>query len=149
MTNKIKIQIKKLHPNAIIPKYQSDGASGCDVHALLESPLTIAPQQTVLIPTGLSVAIPYGFEIQGRPRSGLSLKTPLRISNAPGTIDSDYRGQLMVIVTNTSIDSSQIVNPGDRICQLVVCPVFQAIFEEVETLDDTKRGAGGFGSTGT
>lgn len=149
----IPIDICKLHPDAIVPKYQTDGASGFDLHAL-ES-IQIAPGETLLVKTGLSFAIPKGFELQVRPRSGTSLKTSLRVANSPGTIDSDYRGEVCVIISNTyhlsddETSGNQIIRKGDRIAQGVICPVFKARFVEVEELDETQRGEGGFGSTGS
>ena len=156
----MKLQIKKLHPDAVIPKYQTKGASGFDLHALED--VSIEPGQTKLVKTGLSVAVQEGFELQVRPRSGVSLKTPLRVANAPGTVDSDYRGEVCVIVTNTQttfpglsagvpvgVDLSQHIKKGDRIAQGVICPVVQAEIEEVSQLDETVRGANGFGSTGS
>jgi dUTP pyrophosphatase len=141
----MKVKIKKLHPNAVIPKYATVGSSGFDLVSTMN--VTIAPNATALIPTGLAMAVDQGFELQVRPRSGLSLKTGLRVANAPGTVDSDYRGEICVIVTNTG-DDYAIVTEGTRIAQGVVCPIIQVEFEEVEDLDDTTRGSGGFGSTG-
>ena len=168
----MKLKIKKLHPDAVIPKYQSSGASGFDLHALED--ITILPGETKLVRTGLAIAISrtrkYGplklsFELQIRPRSGLSLKTPLRVANAPGTVDADFRGEVCVIMHNSSsaknyelgdnngsadpyLLDTQYIKKGDRIAQGVICPVLQVEFEEVEELDETQRGAGGFGSSG-
>lgn len=136
-----------------LPQYETSGAAGMDVRANFEvdgKKLTIIPGATVLIPTGLFVAIPEGYEIQVRPRSGLSFKTALRVANAPGTIDSCYRGEIKVIMTNTG-RVEEIINDGDRIAQLVLCPVIKCEWNEVSTEDqlgETDRGTGGFGSTG-
>ena len=139
------VKIKKLNENAVIPKYQTEGAAGFDLHAT-ETKL-IMPGETQLIGTGLSVELPLLTELQIRPRSGLSLKTKLRISNSPGTIDEDFRGEIKIIVDNIG-HSPYTVTVGDRIAQGVISPVRQAIFEEVEELSDTTRGQSGFGSSG-
>lgn len=148
----MKMKIKKLHEDSIIPKYQSRGASGFDLHALEE--ITLEAGETKLIRTGLAFEIPEGFELQIRPRSGLSLKTKLRISNAPGTLDADFRGEACVIMENTNNtfyskngDRKIVINKGDRIAQGVICPIFQAEFIEDE-LTSTERGSGAFGHTG-
>lgn len=144
----MKIKIKKLHPDAIIPRYGSLGAAGFDLVALED--VAFAGHETKLVRTGLSVEIPMGFELQVRPRSGTSLKTPLRVANAPGTVDSDYRGEVCVIMTNSNVPFGGMVHikKGDRIAQGVICAVEHVTFEETEDLSDTARGAGGFGSTG-
>ncbi len=136
-------------PTFELPFYASVGAAGADVRASLpeRGALVVPPGARVLVPTGLSFEIPAGFEIQVRPRSGLSLKTPLLVVNAPGTIDADYRGEVQVIVGNFSSEPFAIEH-GLRIAQLVLAPVWQARFEAAETLGATARGAGGFGSTG-
>jgi dUTP pyrophosphatase len=141
----MKINTKKLHPLAIIPKYQTQQAAGFDFHTT--EPVTVMPGETKLVPTGLAVAVPEGFELQVRPRSGLSAKTGIRVANAPGTVDSDYRGEIKVILHNTG-EVPFFISVGDRIAQGVICPVFRAEFEEVEELGQTERGAGAFGSTG-
>ena len=132
-----------------LPRYETPGAAGADIRANLpdRGRLVIAPGERVLVPTGLRVAVPEGFEMQLRPRSGLALKHGITLPNSPGTIDSDYRGPLGVIVMNTGAEPFTVAH-GDRICQAVIAPVVQARFQTVETLDDTARGAGGFGSTG-
>ena len=132
-----------------LPGYETAGAAGADVRANLSdrSPVVLAPGQRALVSTGLRVEIPAGYEIQLRPRSGLALKHGITLPNAPGTIDSDYRGPLGVIVMNAGQEVFEIAH-GDRIAQLIVAPVVQAQFEIAETLGDTARGAGGFGSTG-
>jgi dUTP pyrophosphatase len=130
------------------PSYQTEGAAGMDLCAALAEPLTLAPGERALVPTGWSVAIPPGFEGQVRPRSGLALKHGVTVLNAPGTIDADYRGEIKVVLVNHG-QAPFSVGRGDRIAQLVVCPVARAELREVERLDDTARGAGGYGSTGT
>ena len=132
-----------------LPSYETDGAAGADLRANFpdRAPVMLLPGARRLIPTGLCIEIPQGFEVQIRPRSGLALKHGLTLANAPGTIDSDYRGPLGVIVVNLGQDPIRISH-GDRIAQAVVAPVVQACFEISETLTDTARGAGGFGSTG-
>lgn len=141
---RIKVEIKKLHEDAIIPQYAHKTDAGADVFAIEET--TIKPHETALIKTGISVAIPVGYEIQVRPRSGLSLKTNLRVANAPGTIDSDYRGEICVIMTNIG-NLSITIKKGDKIAQLVISPVPMIDWVEVEELSPTERGEGGFGST--
>ncbi|MEO9683525.1 MAG: dUTP diphosphatase [Tateyamaria sp.] len=132
-----------------LPRYETAGAAGADIRANLPEGATvsIAPGARVLIPTGVAMAVPLGFEVQVRPRSGLALKNGVTLVNSPGTIDSDYRGEVGVIVLNTS-DVAFEVSHGMRVAQIVLAPVVQAVFEEVDTMDETERGAGGFGSTG-
>ncbi len=130
-----------------LPQYETSGASGMDAKANIDAPIVIKPKETVLVPTGLFVEIPPGLEIQVRPRSGMSFKTKIRVANSPGTIDSCYRGEIKVIMENTG-DDEFTINDGDRIAQLVLCPSIYCIWEEVETLSETDRGTGGFGSTG-
>lgn len=136
-------------PNIALPSYETDGAAGADLRANFPDgqTVTLAPSERALIPTGLAMAIPHGFEVQVRPRSGLALKHGIALVNSPGTIDSDYRGEVGVILLNTS-DQLFDVTHGMRIAQMVLAPVVQAAFDVVDTLDDTARGAGGFGSTG-
>lgn len=141
----MKVKTKKLHPDAVVPKYATPGAAGFDFVAI--ETVTIKAGETRLIKTGLSFAIPIGYEIQVRPRSGLSLKTKLRVSNSPGTVDSDYRGEVCVIIENTG-DSDVLIQAGDRVAQGVLCPVYQAEFDVVDELDETERGINGMGSTG-
>ena len=143
----IKVLIKKLSHNAQIPIYKTEGSSGMDLMALTEKKITIAPNKSALIPTGLSVAIPDDTEIQIRPRSGLAAKSSITVLNTPGTIDSDYRGELKVILFNSG-DREFVVNNGDRIAQMVLMPILKVQFEEVSELPKTIRGSGGFGSTG-
>ena len=135
------------HFKGELPKYQTELASGCDVQAAIESPLVINPGERVAVSTGLCFAIPEGYEIQVRPRSGLALKKGLTVINTPGTIDADYRGELKVILVNLS-DEPVEITPGERIAQLVLCPVLQIKWVEVAELSQTTRGEGGFGSTG-
>lgn len=142
-----KILIKKLSKTAIIPKYETQGASGVDISANINEDLTLATNKSILVPTGIAVSIPQGFEIQIRPRSGLAAKKGISVLNTPGTIDADYRGEIKVILINHG-NEPFIIRNGDRIAQMVVCPIVQAKFEQVDELSDTERGSGGFGSTG-
>ena len=143
----IKVLIKKLNHKAQIPIYKTDGSSGMDLMALTEDNIVIKPNKSALVPTGLSVAIPNDTEIQIRPRSGLAAKSSISVLNTPGTIDSDYRGELKVILFNHG-DKEFIINNGDRIAQMVLVPILKVQFEEVQDLPETIRGSGGFGSTG-
>ena len=143
-----KILIKKLSSSVSIPKYETPGASGMDITAYIENNIIINPGEKFLVSTGFSIAIPKGYEVQIRPRSGLAAKRSITVLNTPGTIDADYRGEIKVILINLGKEKF-IVKNGERIAQMVVCPVVQANLEEVEDLPDTKRGSGGFGSTGT
>lgn len=130
-----------------LPVYKTEGAAGADITALLSEPVVIKPFKRAIIPTGLSFSIPKGYEVQIRPRSGLAAKNGVTVLNTPGTIDSDYRGEIKVILINLG-DEDFTVNNGDRIAQMVVQKVEQASFEIVDNLDETERGSGGFGSTG-
>ena len=141
------ILIKRLSKDVLLPKYETDGSSGLDLAANINENIEIKPGKSEIIPTGLAVAIPKQFEIQIRPRSGLAAKNQISVLNTPGTIDADYRGELKVILINLS-NKSFIVEKGLRIAQMVLCPVMRATLKEVEALDDTERGSGGFGSTG-
>lgn len=141
------ILIKRLSKNISLPKYKTDGSSGMDIAANIEEEIEIAPGKSAIIPTGLAVSIPKNFEIQIRPRSGLAAKNQISVLNTPGTIDADYRGELKVILINLSNKIFKVEN-GLRIAQMVLCPVIKATLKEVETLEETKRGSGGFGSTG-
>ena len=132
---------------AVLPSYQTAGAAGADLCACLPEPVVLAPSQRALIPTGLSFAIPSGYEIQVRPRSGLAAKHGVTVLNSPGTIDSDYRGEVKVILINLGSEDF-VISDGDRIAQMVVAPVTQGVFENAEFLDETERGSGGFGHTG-
>jgi dUTP pyrophosphatase len=144
----IKIQIKKLSNAISIPKYETLGSSGMDIAAHIDNNIIISPGEKALIATGFSIAIPIGYEIQIRPRSGLAAKKSITVLNTPGTIDADYRGEIKIILINLGKEKFTIKN-GERIAQMVLCPVFQANLEEVDELPNTKRGSGGFGSTGT
>ena len=143
----IKVLVKKLNPKAELPKYKTEGSSGMDVMALIENPITIKPQNSALIPTGLSIAIPEDTEVQIRPRSGLAAKSSISVLNTPGTIDSDYRGEIKIILFNHGKEEFT-VNNNDRIAQMILMPVLKVEFEEVEELPKTIRGSEGFGSTG-
>ncbi len=136
-----------LEAGAVLPAYETAGAAGADVRARLDEDLVIAPSRAALVPTGLRFAIPEGYEIQVRPRSGLALRHSITVLNSPGTIDSDYRGELGVILINHSAEDFT-VHDGDRIAQLVLSPVVRADFVRTDVLDETGRGSGGFGSTG-
>ncbi|MBP3562501.1 MAG: dUTP diphosphatase [Treponema sp.] len=144
--NKVNIKFVA-QEGAIIPEYKTSGAAGADVCAFLSEPVVIKSGEFAMIPTGLSFAIPEGYEIQVRPRSGLAAKNGVTVLNTPGTIDSDYRGEVKVILINHGKDAFT-VNNGDRIAQLIVAPVTQGVFEKTDELDSTERGEGGFGSTG-
>ena len=141
------VLIKRLSKNIELPKYETNGSSGMDLSANIEKQIKIEPGKTSIIPTGISVSIPKNFEIQIRSRSGLAAKSQISVLNSPGTIDSDYRGELKVILINLS-NKAFVVERGTRIAQMVLCPIVKAKFKEVDSLDDTNRGAGGFGSTG-
>ena len=141
------VLIKRLSKNIELPKYETNGSSGMDLSANIEKQIKIEPGKTSIIPTGILVSIPKNFEIQIRSRSGLAAKNQISVLNSPGTIDADYRGELKVILINLG-NKTFIVERGTRIAQMVLCPIVKARFKEVESLDDTDRGAGGFGSTG-
>ena len=143
----VPIKFTKLNARANPPKYMSTGAAGCDIVALLDEPMDLRPMERAAVPTGLAVEIPLGYEIQVRPRSGLSLKKGLTVVNAPGTIDSDYRGEIKVLLVNLSHENVRIES-GERIAQLVIAKVEQMTWTQVESLSETARDAGGFGSTG-
>lgn len=130
-----------------LPQYATEGSSGMDIRAAVDMPLTLQPLQRTLVPTGLFVEIPTGYEIQVRPRSGLAIKHGITCLNTPGTIDSDYRGEIKIILINLSSEE-QVINPGDRIAQMIVQKVERAAFEQVEILNETTRAHGGFGHTG-
>ena len=143
-----KILIKRLSKEVPLPKYETSGSSGMDLAANIETNINIDPGKTAIIPTGLALSIPKGFEVQIRPRSGLAAKQKISVLNTPGTIDADYRGEIKVILINLGQESFK-VEKGLRIAQMVVCPVIQAQLEEVDDLNETERGKSGFGSTGT
>ncbi len=143
----IKVLIKKLDSKVQIPKYKTDGSSGMDLMAFLDSSINIKPQESAIIPTGISIAIPKDTEVQIRPRSGLAAKSNISVLNTPGTIDSDYRGEIKIILFNHGKEEF-VINNNDRIAQMILMPIIKAEFEEVENLPKTLRGSGGFGSTG-
>jgi len=141
------ISIKKMHEKAQLPEYQTDHSAGMDVSACLDAPVTLSPMERKMIPTGLAIAIPEGYEGQIRSRSGMSLKLGIVVVNGVGTIDADYRGEVGVLMVNLSSEKYTI-NDGDRIAQLVIAAYAKASWQEVSDLDDTVRGSGGVGSTG-
>ena len=143
----VKVLIKKLDPSIKLPEYKTRGASGMDLIAFLKNPINIKPKKSSLIPTGLSIAFSENYEIQIRPRSGLAAKKNISVLNTPGTIDSDYRGEIKVIIYNHG-DADFEVNNGDRIAQMVLTPVVKMKLEETDKLPETVRGESGFGSTG-
>jgi dUTP pyrophosphatase len=142
-----KILIKRLSNNIPLPKYETEGSSGMDLTANVNKVIEIQPGKSEIIPTGLALSIPKNYEIQIRPRSGLAAKNQISVLNTPGTIDEDYRGEIKVILINLGEKKFKI-EKGLRIAQMVLCPVIKAELEEVDVLDETKRGFGGFGSTG-
>ena len=143
----VKVLIKRLDPSVEIPSYKTRGASGMDLMAFIDKTINLGPKKSCLIPTGLSVAFPDDYEIQIRPRSGLAAKNNISVLNTPGTIDSDYRGEIKIILFNHG-NEEFIINNKDGIAQMVLSPVHKMNLEEVEVLPDTVRGKGGFGSTG-
>ena len=143
----VKVLIKKLSPDVKLPSYKTSGASGMDLMAFIKSPITIKPKSSQLISTGLSMAFSEEYEIQIRPRSGLAAKNNISVLNTPGTIDSDYRGELKVIIYNHG-NEDFIVNNNDRIAQMILTPVIKMKLQETDKLPETVRGKGGFGSTG-
>ena len=143
----VKVLVKKLSPKVQLPSYKTEGSSGMDLMAFIESSIKIAPNSSALVPTGISVAISNDVEIQIRPRSGLAVKSNISVLNTPGTIDSDYRGEIKVILFNHG-SKEFVVKNKDRIAQMILMPVLKVNFEEVEDLPKTLRGSGGFGSTG-
>ena len=143
----VKVLVKKLSPKVQLPSYKTEGSSGMDLMAFIEGSIKIAPNKSALIPTGISVAISDDFEIQIRPRSGLAVKSNISVLNTPGTIDSDYRGEIKVILFNHG-SKEFVVKNNDRIAQMILVPVLKVDFEEVDDLPETLRGSGGFGSTG-
>ena len=142
-----RVRFQKLCPGALVPRYMSAGAAGLDLASAADEAIEIPPGGRAAVPTGLAFEIPPGFEGQVRPRSGLARKFGITLPNAPGTIDSDYRGEVQVLLANLGSEPF-VVNPGERIAQLVIAPVVQVELEEAETLADSARGAGGFGHTG-
>jgi dUTP pyrophosphatase len=145
--NHIDVRVQVVRSGAVVPRYMSDCAAGMDLHAALDAPVKVNPGQRMLIPTGLAFAIPEGYEGQVRPRSGLALRHGVSLVNSPGTIDADYRGEVGVILINHGEDTLTIY-PGDRIAQMVLSRVVQGRLRQVDSLDETRRGSGGFGHTG-
>ena len=143
----VKILVKKFDKNIKLPAYKTSGSSGMDLMAYIKHKITINPGKTAIVPTGIAIAIPENYEIQIRPRSGLAAKKGISVLNTPGTIDSDYRGEIKIILINLS-RKSFIVKSGDRVAQMIVCPVVKSKLQEVKNLPKTVRGKGGFGSTG-
>ena len=141
------VRVRRLKPGAALPTYMSDNAAGMDLSAAMATAVTLPPMGRQVIATGLALAIPDGYEGQVRPRSGLARRSGVTILNAPGTIDADYRGEVLVLLVNLS-NEDVVIEPGERIAQLVIAPVARAATQEVDSLEDTDRGAGGFGSTG-
>jgi dUTP pyrophosphatase len=150
MTNGVKVRISQAAgtEDLPLPSYETDHAAGMDLRAAVTEPLTVAPSERVLVPTGLHIALPAGTEAQIRPRSGLAIKKGISMVNTPGTIDADYRGEIKIILINHGHEAFTIER-GDRIAQMIVAPVLRAEWEPVESLDETARGAGGFGHTGS
>jgi dUTP pyrophosphatase len=142
----IRISQEKSCQDIPLPEYMTSGASGMDIYAAVNEDTTIPAGQIALIPTGLRVSIPVGYEAQIRPRSGLALKKKIGLLNSPGTIDADYRGEIGIIMFNFGQDDF-VIKRGDRIAQMIICPVIKCSWEKVENLDDTTRGSGGFGHT--
>jgi dUTP pyrophosphatase len=143
----VKVLIKKLDPSVEIPSYKTSGSSGMDLMAFIKEPIKLDPKKSCLVPTGLSIAFSEKYEIQIRPRSGLAAKKNISVLNTPGTIDSDYRGEIKIILFNHG-NSEFVINNKDRVAQLILAPIHKMELEEVENLPDSIRGEGGFGSTG-
>ena len=143
----VKVLIKKLNPNVELPSYKTNGASGMDLMAFIEEPIKIAPNSSYLVPTGLSMAFSEDYEVQIRPRSGLAAKNSITVLNTPGTIDSDYRGEIKIILFNHGNEEFTI-NNNDRVAQMILTPIIKMDLEETDSLPDTLRGGSGFGSTG-
>ena len=143
----LEILVKKFDKNIKLPDYKTSGSSGMDLVAYIKNKITINPSKTAMVPTGIAVAIPQNYEIQIRPRSGLAAKKGITVLNTPGTIDADYRGEIKIILINLS-KKSFVVKSGDRIAQMILCPVAKGRLKEVKNLPKTVRGKGGFGSTG-
>ena len=143
----VRVLIKRLSPSVQLPSYKTNGASGMDLMAFIEQPIKLEPGKSCLVPTGLSVAFPEKYEIQIRPRSGLAAKNNITVLNTPGTIDSDYRGELKIILFNHG-NENFLINNSDRIAQMILTPIIKMELQETDELPDTVRGEGGFGSTG-
>jgi dUTP pyrophosphatase len=145
--DKLRVRIKKLRENAILPEYQTEHSAGMDLHVCIDEPMIIQPLGRAMVPTGIAIELPIGYEAQVRARSGLSLKNGITMANGIGTVDSDYRGELGVLVVNLG-DEPFTIESGMRIAQMVVTRFDHVVWDEVEHLSETKRGAGGYGSTG-
>ena len=143
----IQVKVKKLHPQAVVPGYMTEHAAGMDLCTVIDAPVSLSPGERTLLPTGLAMEIPPGFEGQVRPRSGLALKQGIALVNSPGTIDADYRGEIGIIIINHGTEIVEF-QPGDRVAQLIIAPVTQAELIEVDDLNDSARSSGGFGHTG-
>lgn len=143
----VRVLIKRLSPSVQLPSYKTNGASGMDLMAFIEKPIELEPGKSCLVPTGLSVAFPEEYEIQIRPRSGLAAKNNITVLNTPGTIDSDYRGELKIILFNHG-NENFLINNNDRVAQMILTPIIKMELHETEELPETVRGEGGFGSTG-
>ena len=143
----VRVLIKKLNPSVQLPSYKTNGASGMDLMAFIEKPINLEPGKSCLVPTGLSLAFPEEYEIQIRPRSGLAAKNNITVLNTPGTIDSDYRGELKIILFNHG-NENFLINNNDRVAQMILTPIIKMELHEAEELPETVRGEGGFGSTG-
>ena len=143
----VRILVRKFDKNIKLPTYKTSGSSGMDLIAYIKNTITIKPGKTAIVSTGIAVAIPKNYEIQIRPRSGLAAKKGISVLNTPGTVDSDYRGEIKIILINLSKESF-VVKSGDRVAQMILCPVARAKLKEVKNLPKTIRGKGGFGSTG-
>ena len=143
----VKILVKKFDKNIKLPTYKTPGSSGMDLMAYIKNKITINPGKTAMVPTGIAVAVPKNYEIQIRPRSGLAAKKSISVLNTPGTIDSDYRGEIKIILINLS-KKSYVVKSGDRVAHMILCPVAKGKLREVKNLPKTVRDKGGFGSTG-
>ena len=143
----VRVLVKKLNPSVQLPSYKTNGASGMDLMAFIEKPINLEPGKSCLIPTGLSLAFPEEYEIQIRPRSGLAAKNNITVLNTPGTIDSDYRGELKIILFNHG-NENFLINNNDRVAQMILTPIIKMELHETEELPETVRGEGGFGSTG-
>lgn len=147
MAAHVTVRFKRLRPEAVLPRYMTAGAAGMDLASGAEAPVAIAPGERVGVPTGWAIEVPPGYEGQVRPRSGLARRHGVTLANAPGTIDADYRGEIVVLLVNLGREG-HVINPGDRIAQLLVAPVVRAQIQEVDVLSETARGSGGFGHTG-
>ena len=143
----VKVLIKKLNPSVQLPSYKTNGASGMDLMAYVQKPINLKPGKSCIVPTGLSIAFPQKYEIQIRPRSGLAAKDNISVLNTPGTIDSDYRGELKIILFNHG-NKNFIINNNDRVAQMILAPIIKMELEETNDLPESIRGDGGFGSTG-